>query len=205
MANTDPLHWFLDDADTVLQPSFTKKNKILPLIDGKSYFQQLFTRISDLLIDGYIHISGWRLTPITKLVPELNNLTIEEILINKINEGIRVRSMLWNVPLTIGNISVSHGTENLEITTKINNARRVGAETPFAILDDRIAPGKFGSHHQKFIVLGDSRKNHAFLGGIDIAFDRWDTPEHKQPVVRQRELFDGWHDVQCEVEGLAVK
>jgi phosphatidylserine/phosphatidylglycerophosphate/cardiolipin synthase-like enzyme len=44
----------------------------------------------------------------------------------------------------------------------------------------------------------------AYVGGIDVAVDRWDTPDHTSPRERQRELLDGWHDVHCAIQGPAV-
>ncbi|MGD9953419.1 MAG: VTT domain-containing protein [Burkholderiales bacterium] len=71
-------------------------------------------------------------------------------------------------------------------------------------LDDRHPPG--ASHHQKIAVV-DGRL--AFVGGIDFAATRWDTPEH---AVRNeaRRTPDGnpyspFHDAMLMVEGDAAK
>ncbi len=67
-------------------------------------------------------------------------------------------------------------------------------------LDDRHPPG--GSHHQKITVVDDAL---AFVGGIDFAIGRWDTPEHAAQA-SGRTKPDGessapFHDVQLMVEG----
>jgi phospholipase D1/2 len=70
-------------------------------------------------------------------------------------------------------------------------------------LDDRHPPG--GSHHQKIAVVDDAL---AFVGGIDFAIGRWDTPAHA-PEMPGRCAPDAtptapFHDVQLMVEGEAA-
>ena len=60
------------------------------------------------------------------------------------------------------------------------------------------------SHHQKSIVLSSNGEHWAYVGGIDIAFDRWDTPKHDNSPDRTKAFFDAWHDVHCVIRGPAV-
>ena len=60
-----------------------------------------------------------------------------------------------------------------------------------------------GSHHQKIVVIDDAM---AFVGGLDLAARRWDTPEHRADDPRR--MFDGKpyppvHDVMIAVDGEA--
>jgi len=70
-------------------------------------------------------------------------------------------------------------------------------------LDDRHPPG--GSHHQKIAVVDDAL---AFVGGIDFAIGRWDTPEHAPEAPLRRDADDKpcppFHDVQMMVDGDAA-
>ncbi|MDR9501923.1 MAG: VTT domain-containing protein [Desulfurivibrionaceae bacterium] len=58
------------------------------------------------------------------------------------------------------------------------------------------------SHHQKIVVVDDQV---AFVGGLDFALGRWDTPEHDAHDPRRRDLNDTipqpYHDVQVAVSG----
>lgn len=58
------------------------------------------------------------------------------------------------------------------------------------------------SHHQKIVVIDDKV---AVCGGIDMAGDRWDTPEHREKDARRRRpngrLYGPWHDCTMLVEG----
>lgn len=67
-------------------------------------------------------------------------------------------------------------------------------------LDDRHPLG--ASHHQKLVVVDDAV---AFVGGIDLAIRRWDTPEHRPGDPRRVDPGGGayppFHDVQAMVDG----
>ncbi len=58
------------------------------------------------------------------------------------------------------------------------------------------------SHHQKIVVVDDRV---AFVGGLDFAFGRWDTSEHRPADVRRRDtqsvIPQPYHDVQMMVSG----
>jgi phosphatidylserine/phosphatidylglycerophosphate/cardiolipin synthase-like enzyme/uncharacterized membrane protein YdjX (TVP38/TMEM64 family) len=62
------------------------------------------------------------------------------------------------------------------------------------------------SHHQKVVVIDDRV---AFVGGLDFAQCRWDTPEHRAGHPDRTMVSDGspcrpFHDVQMAVEGSAA-
>ena len=71
-------------------------------------------------------------------------------------------------------------------------------------LDNRF-PAPFGSNHQKFAVFKTAAAASAYLGSIDIAKTRWDTPAHLA-VNRDRDpaLGKQTHDTGAFVQGLAV-
>ncbi|MDH3558075.1 MAG: VTT domain-containing protein, partial [Deltaproteobacteria bacterium] len=61
------------------------------------------------------------------------------------------------------------------------------------------------SHHQKIVVVDDAV---AFVGGIDLAKSRWDTPEHRARDPRRVDplgrSYPPRHDVQMAVDGPAA-
>ena len=71
-------------------------------------------------------------------------------------------------------------------------------------LDNEHPPG--ASHHQKIVVIDDKV---AFIGGLDLAESRWDTPghTHENPlrVDHEGKPYPPFHDVQVIVEGEAAK
>lgn len=62
------------------------------------------------------------------------------------------------------------------------------------------------SHHQKIVVIDDQ---FAVCGGIDMATERWDTPQHIDDDPRRlgptRKPYGPWHDLAILVEGDAAK
>ena len=70
-------------------------------------------------------------------------------------------------------------------------------------LDDHHPIG--ASHHQKIVVVDDAV---AFAGGIDLAKQRWDTPEHRPHDPRRidplNRAYRPHHDVQMAVDGEAA-
>lgn len=58
------------------------------------------------------------------------------------------------------------------------------------------------SHHQKIVVIDDQV---AFVGGLDFALGRWDTPEHRPDDERRRDtgstIMQPYHDIQMMVSG----
>ncbi|MGB5623960.1 MAG: VTT domain-containing protein [Gammaproteobacteria bacterium] len=67
-------------------------------------------------------------------------------------------------------------------------------------LDDQLPIGS--SHHQKIVVVDDEI---AFVGGLDLTINRWDTPEHMPGDERRKNpdgtIYGPFHDVQMLVEG----
>jgi phosphatidylserine/phosphatidylglycerophosphate/cardiolipin synthase-like enzyme/uncharacterized membrane protein YdjX (TVP38/TMEM64 family) len=62
-----------------------------------------------------------------------------------------------------------------------------------------------GSHHQKIVAIDDAI---AFVGGLDLTENRWDTPEHRVPDPRRvtsgGESYLPFHDVMMAVDGEAA-
>ena len=198
MSGVLPSDWFLTSSETRFQPSHTSGNAVVALLDGKDYMDKLLSGLRLAGSNGYIHLSGWRLTPQVKLLGDIpNSPTIKEVIEERSQTGATIRSLLWMVPLTFADFAAGHGIENLE------SAQNMEALNEEVVLDERL-PNIFSSHHQKYCITGDGNNHIGFIGGMDIALDRWDTSEHNDPVGRQKELFDGWHDVQAQLEGPAV-
>lgn len=127
-----------------------------------------------------------------------------------IANDVKVRALYWEQFLA--NVDGGAGVEtghsnNAEIAAVIN--RNINGKRGFAVLDRSTRP--FGSFHQKATVLvyeveddtNFKRKEMiAYLGGMDLANGRWDTPEHhpKDPERNGKP----WFDIQLKVEGKAV-
>lgn len=192
-STTSPADWFLQDVP------FTDGNRATPLVDGAAYFSDVKAALENAGASPRLLIAGWRLNPETSIDPGSGQSMRDLITDATSQAGLRTRSMMWYVPGSIGNFGAGHGVENIAFTNLVAD---LGGE---AILDNRLPNGRFASHHQKFMVVGSSTGDVAFVGGIDIAPDRWDDSRHDSSALREPEFFRGWHDVQVKLEGPAVE
>ena len=200
MSGITPQDWFLTATEARRHPAYTSGNAVAALIDGQAYMASFLDKLQSVRSGDYVHLVGWRMNPGIRLLGDVpNSPSILEVLTERAHAGATIRSLLWYVPGTIGDFGAGHGSENLEMTQILTGLGQA------AVMDDRLPNGAFASHHQKFIVLSSAGQHTAFIGGIDIAPDRWDRSEHDEPLGRQREFFDAWHDVQAQVEGPALE
>ncbi|MEQ1717577.1 MAG: hypothetical protein ABL907_16635 [Hyphomicrobium sp.] len=185
MPVVDPDHWFLDSKVTQRTPAYTLGNSVQSFIDGMGYMADLNREMGDC--DLSMLIAGWRMSNEQLLNPTLvNDALTGETLIGAIRSaakrGCSVKALLFNVPGTEspGPFRLWHAKDNYEF------AREVVAAGGEAVLDSRLAPVPASAHHQKFIVLTskEQQRNVAYLGGIDVCFDRWDRPAHDAAAER---------------------
>ena len=203
MANTDPAHWFLEASvmSDFRTPVFTSDNKVEALIDGKAYMDHLFDRLTAMVAGDFYYFTAWRVTSTMSLKPDVpGTKSYGQMLTDLIQAGVDVRGMLWYVATSIRYrlISNTHVGENIATINLLN-----AGGTQRGVYDQRL-PTFIASHHQKTSILTSGGQTWAYVGGIDIALDRWDTPAHGNPPARPRENFDGWHDVQAVLQGPAV-
>jgi phosphatidylserine/phosphatidylglycerophosphate/cardiolipin synthase-like enzyme len=174
-----------------------------------------------------IYLANWRLSPHLHL-PELPGNYVEidfdssgtatvgafdprahvlGVLRGAIEAGVEVRALLWRRL----EASPSHRSNNTAAVAGINaTSPRPPPRRGQAILDDVCRTT--GSHHQKLTVIENADGRVAFLGGIDLALGRWDSPEHVPNDPRSQtgraatpaDPWIGWHDVHCRVQGPAV-
>jgi phosphatidylserine/phosphatidylglycerophosphate/cardiolipin synthase-like enzyme len=210
MANTDPNHWFLPSSEFPDGRTFTSGNEVTPLIDGAVYMDHLAARIAAMGPQDYFHMTGWRVTAGQFLEPTSSGPpTFFNQLRSLINNHVTVRVMIWLNRLFV--FPPNHRTDNNGFVGGIISASNTAGGVGTGILDERLRSGVFSAHHQKTIILsaadtgGGAQVNWAYVGGIDICVDRWDTRLHDSPSPpRTREFMDAWHDVQCAVKGGAV-
>jgi phosphatidylserine/phosphatidylglycerophosphate/cardiolipin synthase-like enzyme len=173
-------------------------------------------------LDGHcIYIAGWKLgpelwmpdfTPEAEPVPTYDvqaNMTsgafspvghLMGILRAGISAGVEVRAQLWRQQQE----NPDFKTDNTAAVLFIN--REEAGRRGQAILD---AEGRtVGSHHQKAVVVQNADGRLAFVGGVDLALGRWDTPEHLPNDERARGgrniANEGFHDTHTMIEGPAV-
>jgi len=168
------------------------------LVDAADYFVRLEASLRrarrSIVILGWDFDAGIRLR---REGQEKDSLTLGDLLRTLVEEKpeLEIRILIWSlstihapgstVPLLFG----SPWQDHPRITLRLDNHNPI-----------------YGAHHQKIVLVDDSV---AFVGGIDLTVDRWDTTEHI-PDDERRLTPDGCaygavHDVQMAVDGEAAK
>lgn len=160
-------------------------NRVDCLVGGRAAFEAMHEAIHTTFFRGgaascYIYLLGWWLDDDVPLLE--GGPTILQLFERASNEfGVQVRVMLWH--------QVDPPRKNAAEVRRIADL-----PTGAAILDREIL--KFGSHHQKVLIVKGRRGLIGFCGGVDINRDRI------EPVPRQP--GSPLHDVHCRIQGSAV-
>ena len=177
-----------------------RAGRLAVLIDGASIFGTL--RKALMSAQRSVLIIGWDVdsrTPVVGEDIEPDDGAPAELcgLLTHLLEqkpSLEVRILLWDY-------SMLYSLER-EPLPRIMLAWRTPARLTVC-LDDELPMG--ASHHQKIVVIDDEI---AFVGGLDLTINRWDTPEHLPGDERRKdpdgEIYGPFHDVQMLVDGDAA-
>lgn len=210
-------HWFIPSPSANRSPAFTTGNRVEAFVDGRGYFSDLQATLEHC--DRSLLIAGWRVSSDQCLKPraiggKASGPTFLDAIKAVRRRGADVKALLFNVPGTDmpGPFRLWHAHDNREFCDQVI---ALGGD---AILDSRLPDVPASSHHQKFILALSStpQQSAAYLGGIDVCYDRWDHPPHDNCPERQRDFIregfiethqpsqPGWHDIQVNIQGPAI-
>jgi phospholipase D1/2 len=179
------------------------------LDDSNTCYSDMYNAIENA--QQIIYITGWSLDVNTRLKPtDPNSKTLGQLLIDKSKQGVDVYIMLWKVKGFHDIVNtLNYPTKKFFKKTQVKFAMWHSDTNRFIY-----------SMHQKILIC-DTPTNSVvgFVGGLDMTFGRYDTPEH--PMFREKEhdrqnatkaklLSDiltprqPWHDVHCKVMGPVV-
>lgn len=177
-----------------------RAHRLAFLIDGAAYFAALRAALANA--QRSVFILGWDFDSRIRLVPEGANDGFPEELgpflraLARKRRRLRMYILSWDFAMVY-----AMGREWVPLY-KLGWREHPVPRIAFR-LDDKHPPS--GSHHQKVIVVDDSV---AFVGGMDLAHGRWDTPTHR-PREPHRLDINGEpsrpnHDVQAIVDADAA-
>ena len=197
------LSWFLAEGDranpwTDLR-AFTTGNRVVPLIDGQTYFARLAAELEATAAGDQVYFLDFRGDFAERLAGAGSE--IGEVLGRAAHRGVHVFGLLWR---SQPNVLKQSEAANAEFV------RRIDDEGGQVLLDARTR--RAGSHHQKLVVVrhpGSPDRDVAFVGGIDLGYSRRDDSQHHgDPQTMEFAAPYGprppWHDIQAEVHGPAV-
>ena len=207
----DPTDWLLTrsergNKDTRLDDAHPERawsdgNLVRPLIDGATYFAELFERFEATGAGDVIVFVDWQGDADERMTGEPGS-EILTVLGRAAARGVDVRGLVWHSRPA----ALAGGGEgdNEEFGARL---RAHGVE---AWLDMRVR--NRGSHHQKLVVLrhrDDPTRDVAYVGGIDLCHSRRDDSDHRgdpqsYEMAAEYGATPPWHDVQAAISGPAV-
>ncbi|TJZ74075.1 VTT domain-containing protein [Chitiniphilus eburneus] len=168
------------------------------LVDGEAYFRAVRAAIAGA--KRSILIVGWDIDSRLRLVPEGANDGLPEALGEFLHEVVARRKGLQCYVLT-WDYTVLFALDR-EWLSSYKLGWRTHRRLHFR-MDGQLPLG--GSHHQKVVVIDDKL---AFIGGLDLTHDRWDTPAHACNDARRQagegKCYPPFHDVQIMFDGPAA-
>ncbi|XP_069566770.1 phospholipase D1a [Brachyistius frenatus] len=152
--------------------SFAQEQENIPAkwyVNGKTYMEDVADALEEA--NEEIFITDWWLSPeifLKRPVVEGNRWRLDCILKRKAQQGVRVFVMLYKeVELALGINSGYSKRTLMHLHPNIKVMRH----------PDHVSSSVYlWAHHEKIIVIDQSV---AFVGGIDLAYGRWDDREHR--------------------------
>lgn len=172
-------------------------SRVAFMVDAAEYFNKL--RAALLRAQRSVLIVGWdfdpniRLDPVNRPDESLGQLLAA---ITEARPELRVRILIWG-------FSTFYGA-NHQAAVSFSEPWHAPLPCVDFAFDDAHPLGS--SHHEKIVCIDDAL---AFVGGIDLTAERWDTPDHDMMDPKRFE-YDGdpylpVHDLQMAVDGDAAR
>ncbi|HEV7351759.1 MAG TPA: phospholipase D-like domain-containing protein [Brevundimonas sp.] len=167
------------------------------LLDTAAYFDALDEALA--AARRSVIVLGWQFDPRTRLDPSAEGRDAEigrrlRRMVRQ-NPDLDVRLLIWRSPILI---AASQGFY----------PHRAQAWFRKRLVELHLdSPGPIGAcHHQKLVLIDEAV---AFVGGGDIATDRWDTPEHldgdPRRVMPGGRIAPPRHETMCVLDGPAAR
>ncbi|DBA04547.1 TPA: hypothetical protein N0F65_011095 [Lagenidium giganteum] len=149
-----------------------------------------------------IYLVGWSIADLPFLpLNSSTNTSVCHVLQAAIEREVDVYALYWT------NINSGEPTRLKKMRDWMNALTPPNGTTAQFLFDDRL-PYLQSSHHQKTLAVKTGNDLVAFVGGVDLTVDRWDTLEHDQAKVRAatgiKSDYDGWVDVHVRIHGPAA-
>ncbi|KIL67865.1 hypothetical protein M378DRAFT_185469 [Amanita muscaria Koide BX008] len=137
------------------------------LVDGRDYFWNLSRAI--LLAKECIYIHDWWLSPELELRrPGKEHYRIDRLLQRKATEGVKIYIILYQEVFSRTTPTDSNYTKQRLMSLHRNIlVQRSPSHVPTGTF--------YWAHHEKLCVIDQTI---VFMGGLDLCFGRWDTPQH---------------------------
>jgi phosphatidylserine/phosphatidylglycerophosphate/cardiolipin synthase-like enzyme len=188
--------WGLADSNEHLLKDYTSDNEVFALVHGDEFMGDLYQKLVAKNVD-FVLIAGWQFSMSRFLVSKQD---LKSSLANTLATLVKGSELKVQVRL----LSFDHPIpffENGDMVDWTNKLYPIDTPPAKAAYLEGELGGFAMSHHQKEVFVGNSDfgATYAYVGGMDLAADRWDTAKHNQKDAEDR--FYGWHDIQVRVCG----
>ncbi|KAJ8525474.1 hypothetical protein ON010_g15640 [Phytophthora cinnamomi] len=215
-----PTDWFITEEEIVesrggiprhgLQ-TYTTGNNVTVYTVANEFFSAVVKDFSATKEGDRVMYTGWDTCVIpfeADIDPKGTNTGFDVMFKGIVERGGSVNLLSWsNYLLT------SQNTNARDAINEIPPSRINGAQAVY-LFDDRL-PLAASSHHQKTIVIAANKSTGkdehpiAYVGGIDLTNDRWDTIYHNNTAIRKAANIpfrnNGWVDAHFRIHGPASK
>ncbi|RLN21379.1 hypothetical protein BBO99_00000242 [Phytophthora kernoviae] len=215
-----PTDWFLTEQEILDSrggiprdglETYTTGNNVTTFTVTKDFFESVYDDFSATKEGDRVMYAGWdtALIPFEADVDPSGNKTRFDVVFKGIVErGGHVNLLNWANYLLSGHNIKARDAINAIPPSPINGAKAV------YLFDDRL-PNSLSSHHQKTITIavnkstGEDEHPIAYVGGLDLTNDRWDTMYHNVTAIRDAADITfrnkGWMDASFRIHGPAAK
>ncbi|EGZ25744.1 phospholipase D-like protein [Phytophthora sojae] len=192
---------------------YTTGNKVTSYTVANEFYDAVYEDLSTTKEGDRVLLAAW-LAALVPLKPDVDptgkKTGVKEVFAGVVERGGSVNILNW------ANIGVGYTPHNIKARDAINSIppSPINGNKAVLIFDDRL-PKALASHHQKNMVIAANSSTDpddqpvAYVGGLDLANDRWDTIYHNNTEIRDRGKITfrekGWMDGHIRIHGPAAK
>ncbi|KAL3669754.1 hypothetical protein V7S43_005135 [Phytophthora oleae] len=205
----EPSRWFLTEEEMRTSRDgykrdgihlYTKGNRVKLYVASAPYFADVADDMLEVRRGDLVYITGWG-TCNVPFKPHEPDTKLADLAEHAVKRGADWRMLVWS--------NITERAQNHEVRDLINALPPPEQHGPARFVYDDRLPHATSSHHQKSVIVRKGRDLVAYVGGVDLTNDRWDTIEHDQAELRERAgikcLWNGWLDAHARIEGPATK
>ncbi|RLN63939.1 hypothetical protein BBP00_00003799 [Phytophthora kernoviae] len=190
---------------------YTTGNAVTSLTVTNEFFNAVYDDFTATKEGDRVLLAAWEVSLIT-LKPDVDPTGVKtgfrEVIAGVVERGASVNILGWS--------NVVHRTVNIKARDAINKIPKsaVNGARALYIFDDRVRTFT-SSHHQKTMVIAANSSSAskdqpiAYVGGLEITSDRWDTIYHNNSALRDATnitfVRKGWIDSHLRIHGPAAK
>uniref|UniRef100_M4C333 phospholipase D n=1 Tax=Hyaloperonospora arabidopsidis (strain Emoy2) TaxID=559515 RepID=M4C333_HYAAE len=191
--------------------TYSTGNNVKTFTVTKEFFDSLYNDLSSTKANDRVMVTSYN-TALIPFKPETDPEGItsrfDAVFGGVVKRGGDVKIICWATKFP--------SKQDINVRDKINELPTSGINNGSAqfIFDDRL-PYSLSSHHQKTVIIAASAPSGAdkypvaYVGGIDITNDRWDTIYHNESALREKAGinldYKGWVDSSLRIHGPAAK